>query len=325
MTADTASQLDHILDRRGLRRKLSWWRVIAILALIAALFAMLSAAGVFKNLGQSKSHIARVTISGMITQDRQLLKMLKEIKDDKSVKGVVLAIDSPGGTTVGGESIFHAVRELAEAKPTAASVGTLAASAGYMIATASDHIVARHSSIVGSIGVIIQYPQASELLNKIGVQMKEVKSSPLKAEPSPFHDASPESVAVLQRLIDDSYNWFVDLVTDRRPLSRAEVLTVADGSIYSGNQGLKLKLIDALGGEDVAKAWLVKEKGLSEDLKLVDWKKKSESSGWPLRSFVQQWLLGDNGSALGQIDPNTMPAIVPKRLFLDGLLSVWHG
>ena len=320
MTTD----IDHILDRRGLRKKLSFWRIIALLAFAAALLAALAGAGLFKNIGGAGKHIARIPVSGMITEDRKLLKLIKQAEEDKTVAGVVLAIDSPGGTTVGGEAIFNAVRSLAEKKPTVASVGTLAASAGYMIASATDHIVARNSSIVGSIGVIVQYPQASDLLDKIGVQMKEVKSSPLKAEPSPFHVPPPESIAVLRRLVDDSYGWFVDLVTERRPLDRNEVLKLADGSIYSGRQGLKLKLIDAIGGEETAKAWLVKEKGLSEELKLVDWKIPSETSGLLFGSALNQWLFGDRASLIG-VDPDKLPAFVPKRLFLDGLLSVWHG
>lgn len=321
MTTD----IDHLIDRRNLRRKVSFWRVAAILAFAATVIAVLAYAGAFKSSGTSSDHIARVEIAGTITEDRKVLDLLKKVKEDDHVKGVVLVIDSPGGTTVGGEAMFEAVRALAEKKPTATSVGTLAASAGYMIATGTDHIVARHSSIVGSIGVIIQYPQASALLEKIGVQMKEVKSSPLKAEPSPFNPAPPEATAMLQTLIDDSYGWFVDLVTDRRPLSRSEVLKLADGSIFSGRRAHDLKLIDALGGEDVAKAWLVKEKGLSDDLKIEEWKVKPTGAGFPFGASLLGWITGQSEPQLQNIDPDTLPAVIPRRLFLDGLLSVWHG
>lgn len=321
MTTD----IDHILDRRGLRKKLSLWRVLAILALIAAFVAVLAAAGAFKALNVGENHIARVTVDGVITEDHKLLAMLRKIKTDDSVKGVILRIDSAGGTTVGGEALFHAIREIAEEKPVAASIGTLAASAGYMIATASDHIVARHTSIIGSIGVLIQYPEASGLLNKVGVAVNEVKSSPLKAEPSPFHKAPPESVAMLKRLVDDSYQWFVSLVTDRRPLTRSQVLEVADGSVFSGNQSKKLGLIDAIGGEQVAKDWLVKEKKLSEDLKITDWKKQNRSSPFPFSSAIYRWLTGNAASPLEGIGPDDLPGIIPRRLFLDGMLSVWHG
>lgn len=319
------SDIEHILDRRGLRKKLSFWRIATIIIFAVLLLALLKSAGAFSGLSSSRAHIARIPISGVITEDRKLLKLIKQAQDDDSVKGVVLVINSPGGTTVGGEAIFHAVRNLAKAKPTATSVGTLAASAGYMIATASDHIVARHSSIVGSIGVIFQYPQAGELLDKLGVQLKEVKSSPLKAEPSPFHTPPPEAIQVIQNLIDDSYAWFVDLVTDRRPLNRQQVLKIADGSVYSGNQGLKLKLIDALGGEEKAKEWLVKEKGLNESLELIDWNIPKDRSSFPFLSLVNTWILGNGLNSSESFESKSLQKIIPRRLFLDGLLSVWHG
>lgn len=233
-----ALDIDTFIDRRQLRRKVSFWRVGALLAIAVALVAVLASAGAFSGLGKSSQHIARVPITGVITEDKPLLEMLEKIRKDDSVKGVVLAIDSPGGTTVGGEAIYEAVRKLAKDKPVATSVSTLAASAGYMIASASDHIVARRSSIVGSIGVIFQYPQAVKLLDKIGVDVKEIKSSPLKAEPSPFNPTPPGAVIAIQQLVDDSYKWFVDLVTERRPLNRAEVLKVADGRIFSATAAL---------------------------------------------------------------------------------------
>lgn len=320
-----ALDVDALLDRRLLRRKLSFWRIGALIAVAIALLAALGAAGVFRSIGAPQDHIARVPITGMITEDRRLLAMLEKIRVDKRVKGVVLSINSPGGTTVGGEAIFEAVRRIAKEKPVATSVGTLAASAGYMIATASDHIVARRSSIVGSIGVIFQYPQASELMDKIGIQLKEIKSSPLKAEPSPFHVPPPGAEEVIKELIDDSYNWFVDLVTDRRPLNRAEVLKLADGRIYSGDRGLKTKLIDAIGGEEVAKEWLVKTKGLSKELKMLEWKPAEPNKLFPFSASVYHWITGKSNASFNNLDINSLPNVVPKRLFLDGLLSVWHG
>jgi len=321
MTTD----IDHILDRRSLRKKVTFWRIAALVGLAVLLLTILGWLGAFSGLSNKGAHIARIPITGTITEDRDLLALLKRVREDDEVKGVVLSINSPGGTTVGGEAIFHAVRELAETKPTATSVGTLAASAGYMIATASDHIVARHSSIVGSIGVIIQYPQASELLDKIGVQMKEVKSSPLKAEPSPFKEAPPEATAMLQKLIDDSYQWFVGLVTDRRPLSRGEVLRLADGSIYSGNQALSLKLIDAVGGEEVARKWVVAKGELDEDLELIDTPIKRKAAGGLLSSGLIDVVNDDKSNILREIGREALPPSISRRLFLDGLLSIWHG
>ena len=169
----------------------------------------------------SADHIAKVRIEGTITEDEELLERLEKIRNTASVKGVILSIDSPGGTTAGGEAIFDEVRLLAEAKPLVAQVGTLAASAGYMIASASDHIVARKSSIVGSIGVLVQFPDVTGLMDKVGVKLEEVKSSPLKAEPSPFNPTTDPERAMIRAMILDSYDWFKGLVEERRPLSKS--------------------------------------------------------------------------------------------------------
>lgn len=320
-----ALDVDAILDRRQIRRKLSFWRISALIALVLAVLFALSASGAFKNLAAKPDHIARVAITGTITTDRPLLKMLKDLGENDQVKGVMLAINSPGGTTAGGEAIFNAVRELAEKKPVVTSVDALAASAGYMIATASDHIVARRSSIVGSIGVIFQYPQASALLDKIGLKIEEIKSSPLKAEPSPFHPPPPGAKKVIQELIDDSYNWFVDLVTDRRPLDRAQVLVLADGRVFSGDRSLKNKLIDAVGGEDTARQWLIDEKQLDKDIKVINWKPKRQQTGGLFSNAFSQWFLKQTGLDVGQLNADQLPSVLPKRLFLDGLLSIWEN
>ena len=200
------------------------------------------------------------------------------------------------------KAIYEAVRSLAQAKPTVTSVGGLAASAGYMIATATDHIVARRSSLVGSIGVLFQYPDASKLLDTIGVRMEEVKSSPLKAEPSPFHPASEDAKDVLRDLVKDSYDWFRGLVKERRGLSDQEVDLVATGRIYSGAQGIANKLIDEIGGEEAARNWLSKEKELDAELKTISWKPKQESTDFLSLSSVLGWFFrsktGINNSSM---------------------------
>jgi len=320
-----ALDVDAILDRRQIRRKLSFWRIGALVALAFAVIFALGAAGAFKGLGAKPDHIARVSISGTITTDRPLLKLLKDLGKNKQVKGVMLAINSPGGTTAGGEAIFNAVRELAEKKPVVTSVDALAASAGYMIASASDHIVARRSSIVGSIGVIFQYPQASALLEKIGVEVREIKSSPLKAEPSPFHAPPPGAEKVIKEMIDDSYNWFVDLVTDRRPLSREEVLVLADGRVFSGDRSLKNKLVDSLGGEDTARQWLIDEKKLDKDIKVLEWSPQRPQNSRLFSNVVAQWVLKQAGIDISLNDASSASNLLPKRLFLDGLLSIWEN
>lgn len=313
MTADT------IIDRRALRRKLTFWRVAALaIAALAIVAIALSRGGAF---GPAKDHIAKVRIEGTITEDEDLLGRLKDIAEDDKVKGVILAIDSPGGTTAGGEAIYEAVRNISEKKPVVAQVGTLAASAGYMIATATDHIVARQSSIVGSIGVIVQYPNVAELLARLGVTFEDIKSAPLKAEPSPFNTTTDAERAMMARMVTDSYNWFVDLVDARRPLDRAQVLALADGSVFTGRQGLQNKLVDEIGGEEKAREWLA-GKGLDDTLDVLEWKPRDRDSLiWPGSAAVA--LLMHN-LGISADTPTLAEAIQNQPLFLDGLVSVWH-
>lgn len=314
-----ADRADDIIDRRRLRRKLTFWRVVALAVIVLAIAA--ASSWLFRDRldGAGTDHIAKIKIEGTITEDEELLDRLDRVAKAAHVKGVILSIDSPGGTTAGGEAIFEAVRRVAAEKPVVAQVGTLAASAGYMIASASDHIVARQSSIVGSIGVLVQFPDVTGLMEKIGVKLEGVKSSPLKAEPSPFTPTTDEARAMLRALVMDSYDWFVGLVEDRRPLTHAEVLAVADGSIFTGRQALQRKLVDALGGEEVAIAWLA-TKGVDKELSVIEWAKPSSGV------FGSMTLAQAAGAVLsgGQLSPDLARQLGADRLFLDGLLSLWH-
>jgi protease-4 len=307
-----------IADRRRLRRKVGFWRVVAVLLLLALALAFYGF--LFADNANRRPHVAHVTISGLITDDSELLERLAKIKDEDAVKALVVSISSPGGTTYGGERIFKAIRAIAAKKPVVSDVRTLAASAGYMIATAGDTIIAGDSSITGSIGVIFQYPQVKPLLDKIGVSLEEIKSSPLKAEPSPFHPASDEAKAMINNMIVDSYAWFVDLVADRRKLPREDVLKLADGTIFTGRQALKMKLIDQLGGDDEIRAYLA-TKNVSKDLPEIDWNKKS-STPFLLAGAASQilTLLGYGDLARSQ----DLAGILPQKLLLDGLVSVWQ-
>jgi protease-4 len=314
---------DAIIDRRRLRRKLTFWRVIAllfvVLALISLYFFTRDADGFS---GKSSPHIAMVRIEGTIFENEDLLKRLQAVEDSEAVKGVILSVDSPGGTTAGGEAIYEAVRKVAMKKPVVAQVGTLAASAAYMISIASDHIVARQSSIVGSIGVLFQYPDISVLLTKIGVKVETIKSSPLKAEPNFFNPASDDAKAMIHRMIMDSYDWFVGLVQERRKFTHEQALALADGSVFTGRQAIANKLIDELGGEDKAIGWL-KTKGVDDKLPVIEWKPAEKSSLGALFSqsavkMVAQYL------GIPQESAGILHEITGDHMFLDGLVSVWH-
>jgi protease-4 len=316
-----ATRAEELIDRRRLRRKVTFWRVFALLIAAVAIIGIAGALYDGKFTGKSVDHIAKVKVEGTILEDEDLLELLEDVRKSATAKGVIISIDSPGGTTAGGEAIYEAVRAVAAEKPVVAQVGTLAASAGYMIASATDHIVARQSSIVGSIGVLAQIPNFSRLMDKIGISVDEVKSSPLKAEPSPFNPTSEEERAMLRSMIMDSYNWFVGLVEERRPLSRSEVLALADGSVFTGRQALSRKLVDRLGGEKEAIAWLG-EKGVSADLKVIEWKPKKKGASLLFGSDIGKAIASLIG--LPAAGSDLLRETGADRLFLDGLISLWH-
>ncbi|MGE0240421.1 MAG: signal peptide peptidase SppA [Parvibaculaceae bacterium] len=311
-----ASEAELIIDRRRLKRRLTFWRVAAILLFIGGLLALAAAWGGF-DLGKQGDHIARVRITGLITGDQKTLDLLDDIAKADHVKGLILRIDSPGGTTAGSEAIYESIRKIAKDKPVAAVMDTVAASGGYITAIAADHIVARGNTITGSIGVIFQWAEVSKLLETIGVQMQEIKSGDLKAEPSPFKPLSEKAREVSNQMVQDSFAWFTGLVAERRKLPLDRVKVLSDGRVYTGRQAVAEKLIDELGGEDKAVDWIRREKKLSEDIAVKDWKVESEDDG-----LLGLGLKITSGAlkALGLPDL----AEQAKLQKLDGLLSVWH-
>ena len=316
-------EADSIVANRQMRRRLSVWRIIAIFA-VAVAIGVLGLWGAESNGGLSKfsDHIARIRVEGLITGDRRTLNMLEKLSKADRVKGVIIHIDSPGGTTAGSEAIYEAIRKIAKDKPVTAVLGTVAASGGYITAIATDHIVARGNTITGSIGVIFQWAEVSQLLDRLGIKMEEIKSSELKAEPNMFNPLTEKVRKVTEELIQDSYDWFVGLVAERRNLEKPVALRLADGRVYSGRQAVENKLIDALGGEKQAKAWMVKQKKLDADLEIVDWSpaSKAETAGLGLSLITMVFkAFGVENSEL--FVSKFMQSDSAK---LDGLLSVWH-
>jgi protease IV len=311
-----------VLDRRRLKRSTALWRALAILAIAVALGAVLLAGRASLGITQPKQ-IARVTIEGMITEDRAQLRMLKRIADAKQVAGVILAVNSPGGTTTGGEALFEALRDLAAKKPIVAQFGTVAASAAYIAGLGTDHIVARGNSITGSVGVIVQWPEFTELMNKLGVKMHEIKSGPLKATPSPFQPLDEGGRKVTEQMIVEGQQWFLNLVRSRRGVATDKIPGLEQGSIYSGREALKHKLVDQLGGEAEAVRWLEEERKVGKNLRIVDWKPRRDT-GWPLSSVVSQIAEGGPVAFMRQLVGATLDGAGLGALRLDGLVSVWQ-
>src|SRR2546421_486616 len=258
---------DHIVDRRRMRRKLTFWRVLAILLAIVTVAAVtfrFARPDLVLSEGTG-SYVARVTIRGLIRNDQERTEALDRLAKSKA-RAVIVRVDSPGGTAAGAEQLYDSLRSVAGKKPMVVVVDGLAASGGYIAALSADHVVARSAALVGSIGVLFQYPNFADLLKTIGVKVEEVKSSPLKAAPNGFEPTSPEARAALDALVKDSYAWFRDLVKARRGMDDALLEKVADGRVFTGRQAVELKLVDAIGDEKVAVEGLVAPKNGNKEL-----------------------------------------------------------
>src|ERR1700750_2729321 len=263
---------DVIVDRRRIRRKLTFWRVLAVIIAIGAIavIATLASPGA-RGTFTSSGSIARLNNEGLIRSDQERVEALERLEKSQAA-AVVVHINSPGGTTAGSEQLYDSLVRLKAKKPLVVVVEGLAASGGYITAIAADHIVAQQSSLVGSIGVLFQFPNFTDLLKTVGVKVEEVKSSPLKAAPNGFEPTSPEARAALDALVTDSDAWFRGLVKERRGMDDTLLAKVADGRVFTGRQAVELKLIDQLGDEKTAIAWLESQKGVKKDLPVRDYK-----------------------------------------------------
>jgi protease IV len=313
---------DYLAERRILRQKLSYWRIAAVAALILA-----AAAAGLRLLGPEGAtgftpHIARLAIEGVITGDRETLKLIEKIEDSKAAEAVLISIDSPGGTTAGAERLYDAIRRLSAKKPTVAVVGSMAASGAYIAALGTSRIVALGNALVGSIGVLVQYPNFAKMLDTVGVKVEDVKSSPLKASPNGFEPTSPEARAALAALVGDSFTWFKALVKERRNMTSEQLEAVADGRVFTGRQGMELHLVDRLGGEREGIEWLEQEKNIPKGLPVRDWKQERTLERLGILSFSARAaeFLGLGGLS-GALD---RAASAAQERMLDGLVSIWQ-
>ncbi|MGL5168869.1 MAG: signal peptide peptidase SppA [Afipia sp.] len=316
---------DVIVDRRRIRRKLTFWRVVAALGVIAAVVAvavLVSPAG--RSAISGSNAIARVKIDGLIRSDQTRVEALERL-EKSSAAAVIVHINSPGGTTAGSEQLFDALTRLKAKKPLVVVVEGLAASGGYIAALASDQIIAQQTSLVGSIGVLFQIPNVSELLKTVGVKVEEVKSSPLKAAPNGYEPTSPEARAALDALVKDSYAWFRGLVKDRRNMDDATLQTVADGRVFTGRQAVGLKLIDQLGDEKTAVAWLVAQKKVGSDVPVRDFRLSPRFGDMTFLRVTASVALDaiGLGSISRQLEQSGVVQAV-DRFGLDGMLALWQ-
>jgi protease-4 len=302
MTLET----DLILDRRRLKRRLVFWRVFTVIAVFVAVVAIVGVRGALP-----RDHIARLQVAGIITQDPRLVRTIERIADDPHVPALIVSIDSPGGSVAGGESLHDAIALVAAHKPVVAVMGGTAASAGYMIAMPAARVFAHASTLTGSIGVILETGEASGLLSKIGLTADAITSGPLKDQPSFTRPLTQEGRAYLHGLVMDLFDQFVGMVAQGRHMDAAKVRELADGRAYTGRQALALGLVDEIGGEQAARDWLAKEKGVSSALPVRNLRVGSFAErtfgamfGAPITSYLKmmfsQWLTLDGAWALWQ-------------------------
>ena len=297
---------DELLDRMKLKSEVKRWRYLTILISVLLGFSILGKA--VNVSGSKEDYIAKVNVSGVILESQERDKVLESLKDSEHVKAVLVYINSPGGTIVGGEKIYNSLRAIAEVKPVVAVMGSLAASGGYMAAIAADKIYTSSGTMTGSIGVMIQTAEMTELAKKLGVNFVTFKSGDLKGSPSPLEKLNPRAAKVLQASIDDGHEFFVGLVAQRRPLTKQEVLKLSDGRIYTGRQAVENKLVDAIGDEQDAIDWLVKEKNISSSLKVKNVKTKSKKN--PFKDILSN-VIGSDTPYISQILPS-------------GMMAMWH-
>jgi protease-4 len=300
-------ETDLLLDRRRLKRRLFVWRSLAVVAALAAVLVALRGAN--PQLGRSR--LARLTVSGVVTDDRKLAEAVTKLADNDSVKALIVAIDSPGGSVAGGEGLHDAIARVAGKKPVVAVMGGTAASAGYMVAVPAARIFAREGTLTGSIGVLLMTGEVSGLLKSIGVSTEAITSGPLKDQPSFIRPLTAQGRDVLQGLVMDMYDQFVGMVANGRHMDDGRVRELADGRAYTGRQALKLGLIDAIGGEPDARLWLAQQKDISADLPVED-----VTTG----SFTSRALSG----SLGWMYEELWKSLFSQGVILDGTRLVWH-
>jgi protease-4 len=302
-------EVDLLLDRRRLKRRLVFWRTFAVLAVAAAL--LVATRGGTGGLPVGGAHVARLPVTGLITEDRKLTRAIDDLASDTSVKALIVSIDSPGGTVSGGESLHNAIARVAAKKPVVAVMGGVAASAGYMVAVSAERIFARESTLTGSIGVLLETGEVSGLLEKVGISAETIVSGPLKDQPSLTHKLSDRGRDVLQGLVQDMYDQFVGMVATGRHMTPDAVRQVGDGRAYTGRQALGLGLIDQIGEERDARNWLAANKGVPASM--------------PIEDVTTTTLLSRTlATSLGPLFEGIWKTFVSQSVRLDGAWAVWQ-
>lgn len=306
-----ALSADNLLERMQLKSQLARWRLVAVaaMALVVILFFAPSenkSTSLIPSLGPS---IARIEVNDVIYQDREREKRIEKIAENDDIKAVIFHIDSPGGTIVGGETLYYSIKSLSEKKPVVVVMGSVAASGGYMAALPANYIIAHEGTLTGSIGVVLQMAEFTDMAEKLGVNLLTFKSGELKASPSPFEKVTPKAERVVNESIQSGYDMFVRMVAESRDMDRNKVLKLADGRIYTGAQALDNGLIDAIGDEKTALNWLQEVRGVDKSLPIKDVSLELEKNKFD-EFYTSLTEMGDISSLLNS---------------KQGLMALWHA
>lgn len=241
-------------------------------------------------------------VKGFIADSKNAVEGLKHFAKDQSVKAVVIRVASPGGVVAPSQEIHDQVKKTAALKPVVVTFGPVAASGGYYLSVPATKIYTNPGTVTGSIGVILQFQRYNALMDKLGLRFEAVTSGEFKDTGTPFRDMRPEERALMQGVVDDIFNQFVDAVAEGRKMKREKVLELADGRIYTGKKAVELGLADKLGGYEDALAEAASLGGLTGEPKVEKWEKRDGG--------LISLLLGSRADAAASVvDPVTAPPI----------------
>ncbi|HBP10800.1 MAG TPA: signal peptide peptidase SppA [Nitrospina sp.] len=250
--------------------------------------------------------IALVRIQGMLMDSQNIVRQLSNYRHNPNVRGIVLRIDSPGGAVAPAQEIYNEIMKLkADHKTVYASMGTVAASGGYYIACAANYVLANPGTLTGSIAAVMAFSNIEELTDKIGVKPIIIKSGKYKDVGSPLRGMKPEERKLLQSVVDDVHQQFVQAVAKGRGLPVSEVNEIADGRIMTGQQALTLKLVDEMGGLEKTIELLAKKIGVEGRPKVIEEKEKTPFFDWLLQSSLPSRLAA-----------TLMPASLPRLQYV---------
>ncbi|KJV69070.1 signal peptide peptidase SppA [Candidatus Neoehrlichia procyonis] len=280
---------DQLIKIEILNSRIKLWRTLSVVIICLSLLLVnyVDFSGLTKIVGMQ--YIAQININEQISHNKSRDNLLKQLAKNDNAKALILIIDSPGGSVVDSEILYQQIRDIAEKKPVVTVLNNLAASGGYMVAIAADHIIAHSNTLTGSIGVIAQYIGFEPIAKKLGISLKSIKTSELKAAMSPFEDLTPNGEKYMQNIVNESYNFFVDLIVHRRHLTKEYVLKIADGRLYTGSQAFKIGLVDQIGGEKDAIIWLNTQRNIKTS-RIKNFSYKNIVSSRTLFSSITQYM-----------------------------------